>query len=352
MKKILLIALAILLCLNMLSCQSNTKKPRLYVFCWTDYIDPDLVKRFESENNCRVILDTYNSNESMHTKMRTSKSAFDIIVPSGYYISILLEQEILDPLNLPLLTNYQNLDPNILNKIEEYGFDVGYSVPYFWGTSGIIYNRTYISDEEMADVSWDIFGDPRFNDQNVVTMLDDIGEVMGAALIYNGYNANDFSDEALVKTRETLLRWDKNVVQFDSDSFKNEIQDGTIWFAHAYNGDAYQVMNENPDVGFALPKEGSTLWVDCLSIPKNSENKELAHKFINFLLDEEVALQNAEYVMYATPNLAAYHLLSEDMKENTNIYLTQEYLDKSYFLKNIRDGILKHDEIWQEIRNN
>ena len=336
-----------LVCL--LSCQSRSKEV-LYLFNWTDYIEQSLIKRFERENNCRVVLDTYNSNETMHAKLLTSKSAFDIIIPSGDYIALLLEDDLLDELDFSLLPNMRNLNPDILNKIKEYEFKGGYTVPYFWGTSGIIYNRKYISDAEMADISWDIFSESKY--ENKFTLLDDIREVIGAALIANGYQPNEFTATSLATARQTLLRWDKNVLQYDSDSFKNEIQDGTIWLGHAYNGDALQVMEENDEVGFVLPREGSTLWIDFFAIPRNAESKELAHKFINFFLEENNALKNAEYVQYATPNLAAYDKLDEVTRSNENIYPTDEYLNRSYLLKHIRDEILKLDIIWQEIRNN
>jgi spermidine/putrescine-binding protein len=183
-------------------------------------------------------------------------------------------------------------------------------------------------------------------------MLDDAREVIGVALIHNGFNPNDASQAALAKARTTLLAWDKNIAQFDSDSFKNESQDGTIWLGQAYNGDALQVMEENEDIGFVLPVEGSTLWIDFLAIPKNSENKELAHKFIDFLLDAKIALTNAEYVQYATPNKAALNLLPQEIQENEKIYPPEEYLEKCFLIKNIGEDLYKLDEIWQEIRNN
>jgi spermidine/putrescine transport system substrate-binding protein len=320
------------------------------VFIWTDYIAPELKKAFEREHGVRVRIDTYNSNETMHAKLLISKSAFDIIVPSGDYISILINDDLLDQIDKTRLPNYKNIDAMIMKKVHDYEFPSGFAVPYFWGTSGLIYNRNYISDEEMSDVSWDILGEERFNDKKVITMLDDMREVIGAALIFNGFDANDTSDTALSAARETLLRWNKNIVQYDSDSFKNEIQDGTIWIGHAYNGDALQVMEDNPDVGFALPIEGSTLWVDFLAIPKNSENKDLAHKFINFLLDAEVAYINAEYVMYATPNELAFKQLDLAIQQNENIYPHQDYINKSFLLKNIKEEAMKMNQIWQEIR--
>jgi len=347
MKRLILIILVFGLLLNLVSC---VKKPKLYLFSWTDYIAPELIRKFERDNDCKVVLDTYNSNETMHAKLLTSKSAYDIIIPSGDYISILIDDGLLEKINLSSLSNYSNLDPVILNKVEEYEFDLGYTVPYFWGTSGVIYNKKLVSEEDMTDISWDVFQNQKY--ANKITMLDDIREVIGVALIHNGFNPNDTSETALAIARESLLLWDLNVVQYDSDSFKNEVQDGTIWLGQAYNGDALQVMEENGDIAFVLPKEGSTLWIDFFAIPKNSENKELAHKYIDFLLDEKNALTNAEYVLYATPNVAAYKLLNKSMQENKNIYPVQEYLDKCFLIKNIRNEVLKLDVIWQEIRNN
>jgi len=376
MKKIITIILLIILILGVMSCS----KPRrvLYIFNWTDYIAPELTRRFERQNNVRIIYDTYNSNENMLTKLLTSSAAYDIIVPSGDHVEIMKEMGLLSKIDKSLLQNYHNLDPLILSMSQIYDADNEYSVPYFWGTmgfiyntqylsheemedvswdlfgderfSGFIYNTQYLSHEEMEDVSWDLFGDERFSGLNVITMLDDIREVLAAALIFNGYNPNDYSPEALTAARETLLRWNRNVAQFDSDSFKNDVQDGTIWFGQAYNGDALQVMEENENIGFVLPKEGSSIWVDFLVIPENSENKDIAHKFIDFLLDERVALTNAEWVQYATPNKGAFELLPQDIQDNKNIYPTEEYLRKSNLVINIGEHVLLFDEIWQELR--
>ena len=350
MKKVLTVLILISLMLSIMSCNMGSKKV-LYVFNWTDYIAPELIRQFERQNNCRIIYDTYNSNENMLTKLITSNAAYDIIVPSGDHVEIMKAMGLLSTIDKSLLTNYHNLDPVILSKSQIYDPDNDYSVPYFWGTAGLIYNKRYLPEHEMENVSWAFLGEERFNERNVMTVLDDTREVIGAALILNGYSPNDYSDEALDAARETLQSWKLNIAQFDSDSFKNDVQDGTIWFGMAYNGDALQVMEENEDIGFVLPKEGSTVWIDFLVIPENSENKELAHKFINFLLEENTAFTNADYVQYATPNQAAYNLLDEDIQNNKNIYPTSEFMDKSHLVINIGSNILRLDEIWQEIRN-
>ncbi len=344
---ILIVTVAVLLA----SCGKAVQQ-KLYVFNWTDYIEPELIKQFEAEYNCKVIYDTYNSNENMLTKILNSKASYDIAVPSGDHVAIMIKKDLLEKLDMSKLPNWENMDESILQKAASFDPTNEYSIPYFWGTCGLIYNRNNIPDEEMEDASWNKLGDPAFHGKNVVTMLDDAREVIGAALVTAGYSVNETSEEALDAAREYLKNWDKNISQFDSDSFKNEIQDGTTWLAQAYNGDALQIMAENEDIGFVLPKEGASLWVDCMVILKNAENKDLAYKFINFLNEAEVAATNADYVQYATPNKAAFMLLPEDIQNDTIIYPSDDFLSKSYPLKDIGEDIIKIDKLWEDMRSN
>ncbi|MCL1827678.1 MAG: spermidine/putrescine ABC transporter substrate-binding protein, partial [Candidatus Cloacimonetes bacterium] len=228
MKKTSTIITIIIMLFCILSCQSKPKQI-LYIFNWTDYIAPELVKKFERQYHCRIKYDTYNSNESMLSKMTTTNVAYDIIVPSGDHLSILIEKDLVDKIDKSQLSNYHNLKPLILQKMHEDDNSDNYGVPYFWGTGGIVFNTQYISEKEMQGISWDIFGDEKFAGKGVITLLEDIREVVGVALITNGFDPNDTSDEAIKIARETLLKWSPNIAQFDSDSFKNEVQDGTIW---------------------------------------------------------------------------------------------------------------------------
>jgi len=198
--------------------------------------------------------------------------------------------------------------------------------------------------------SWYILASTYFKNKNKVTMLDDAREVIGAALITAGFSPNVTSDAAIAAADKIVMTWDVNVSQYDSDSFKNEIQDGTTWVAQAYNGDALQIMDNNPDIGFILPNEGTSLWIDSIVIPKYSENKELAYKFIDFLLEAENGKKNAEYVQYATPNKASLQLLSDNVKSNPLIYPDDEYLDRCYMIENIGENVLKIDQLWQKVK--
>jgi len=344
------IILAILTLIGVVT-SSGRNRPTLFIFNWDYYICPKVVRQFERENGVRVVFDYYTSNENMLVKVQSGGNAYDIIVPSGDHVSIMMELGLLQKIDKELLSNYHKLNPDLLYQSQIFDPNNEYSIPYFWGTTGIIYNRRHLTDQEMENVSWDIFADARFAGRNVISFLDDVREVMGIALVFNGFSAYDTSPEAVAAAERTLERWSPNVSQFDSESFRTEIQDRTIWLGMAYNGDAMQVMEENPEVGFTLPREGSTIWMDFLVIPHDAPNPELAHKFINFLLDEQIGKRNTEYVQYATPNLAVYNLLPIEVRNNRNIYPSQEFISKSSFLKHIGEDIHEFDVVWQRIRH-
>lgn len=345
-------SIVIFLCFfTLLSCTGKHKKV-LYVFNWTDYVSKDLITEFEKQNDCEVVYDTYNSNENMLTKVMHSKASYDIVVPSADHVVIMRDKGLLEKLDKSRLSNFKNLDPDVLKKATAYDPNNDYAVPYFWGTTGLIYNKKYIPESQMKDCSWNVLGDPKFRGKKVVTMLDDVRSVIGTALIFAGYKFNDTSPEALAKARLVVLEWDRNVSQYDSDSFKNEIQDGTTWLAQAYDGDALQIMEQNKDIGFVLPKEGAEFWIDNMVILKASENKDLAYKFMDFMLSAENAKKNAMFVKYATPNKAAFDILPAELKNNPIVYPPKAYLDKCEAARFVGNGIVGMNKIWEEIKNN
>ncbi|MCK9309733.1 MAG: spermidine/putrescine ABC transporter substrate-binding protein [Candidatus Cloacimonetes bacterium] len=347
---IIKLMLLILIALTLSSCGKS--KPVLYIFNWSDYIDPVLIKEFEVANNCKIKYSTYDSNENMITKIKSARESFDVVFPSGDHVSILKEAGLLESLNRTKLTNYRNLNSGLLSKAQVFDNANEYSVPYFWGLTGLMYNKRYVPAELVAKQSWSIVGDPFFKAKNKVTMLDDAREVIGAALVYNGFDLNDTSEAALATAKKTLDAWDVNITQFDSDSYKNEVPDGTTWLAQSYNGDVLQQMAENKELGFFLPSEGSSLWMDNVVILKSSQNKELAYKFLDFLLEVNTAKRNAEYTQYATPNKAAHELLSDDIKNNALIYPSQEYLAKCYMIMALGNDVKKIDALYEAIKMN
>ncbi|MFW5628111.1 MAG: polyamine ABC transporter substrate-binding protein [Candidatus Cloacimonadaceae bacterium] len=349
-KTTLIIALGILIAILISGC--GTKKPVLYIFNWSDYIDPALIKEFEAEHDCKIKYSTFDSNENMLTKIKSATQSFDIIFPSGDHVSILRELDMLEELDREKLSNYDNLNPQLLEKARSFDPENKYSIPYAWGLTGLMYNKTFVPEEIVASGGWNILADSFFDNKNKITMLDDAREVIGAALVYSGYSVNDVSEEALTAAHDVLKVWDRNITQFDSDSYKNELQDGTTWLAQAYNGDAMQQMAENSDLAFILPKEGAAMWMDNIVMLNSSQNKDLAYKFINFLLDAEIAQRNSEYTMYPTPNLAAMTNMGEAFVQNELINPTEEYLEKCYMIDFIGDEARKIDNIYEDIKMN
>lgn len=349
MKSIIFISLVLMILLSMMSC---TKAPKntLYIFNWSDYIDPDLISEFEKQYDCRIRYSTFDSNENMLTKIKSSRESFDIVFPSGDHVSIMRQAGLLEELDKNKLPNLVNIDKDLIAKAKSFDPENAYSIPYFWGLTGLIYNRKYVPQEVVAQNSWHIIGSDFFKGKNKITMLDDAREVVGAALIVSGYDLNDTSEAAMEAAINVLRKWDKNITQFDSDSFKNEVPDGTTWLAQAYNGDAMQQIADNADLGFILPKEGASLWMDNMVILKSSKNKDLAHKFIDFMCDPDNALRNAEYTQYPTPNDKAFEKLNPEIKENKLIYPEHSYLDKCYMINPIGNEIKKIDALYEQIK--
>ncbi|HPN40491.1 MAG TPA: spermidine/putrescine ABC transporter substrate-binding protein [Candidatus Cloacimonadota bacterium] len=331
---------------------SCSKGPVLYVFNWSDYIDPELIAEFEKEYGCKVKYSTYDSNENMLTKIKSSRESFDLVFPSGDHVSIMIENGLAEKLDKAKLTNIANLDTLLMAKANEFDAGNQYSLPYFWGITGLLYNKQEVPVELVAKQSWNVIGDQFFSGKRKITMLDDAREVVGAAMISNGYDVNDTSEEALAAALTTLQSWDGNITQFDSESYKNEVADGTTWLAQAYNGDALQQMAQNQDLGFIFPQEGSSLWMDNMVILKSSKNKELAYQFINFLLRPEVAQRNADYVQYPTPNAAAFELLEASDKENRLIYPDDAYLQKCHMIRFLGDEVTKINDLFEKIKMN
>lgn len=341
------IVILVLILLSMLSL-AYTSEAKLYVFNWTEYIDPELVSEFEAINNCEVIEDYFDSNESMLTKVASSSKSYDLVCPSGDHVQIMLEMDLLEKLDKSKLPNWQHLNPKILDKLAYFDNAEDYAMPYFWGVTGILYNPNYLELGEDNSASWSLFQDEKY--KNKLMMLDDAREVVGAALIASGYSANDYSAQALKSAEEKLILWDRNISQYHSDAYKNDIPQEEVWIAQAYNGDALQVIREFDHLKFALMEEGGTYWIDSFVLLKNAENKDLAYKFLDFLMEPEIAARNAEWVEYASPNLTAYNdFVDEETKSNELIYISDSYLDRCFPIKYLGENVTNISSLYERI---
>ncbi|MCL2695380.1 MAG: spermidine/putrescine ABC transporter substrate-binding protein [Clostridiales bacterium] len=304
MKKLLAILLAAVLLLGLLAgCASG--RETLTILNWGDYMDPDIIKQFERENNVRIRYSTMASNEEMLVKLQAPDNVFDLCFPSDYIIERLIKLDLLHPLNKENIPNRANIGERFWAATDV--FDPGnvYSVPYMWGTVGILYNEDKV--DEPVD-SWSILWDERYAGQ--VIMYDSVRDSIAVALLKLGFDINTRDADEVTQARDALIWQRKNIVKgYGTDEIKADMVNGKAALAVVYSGDAVYAMDENDTLNYSVPLEGSNLWFDNMIIPKTSKNKELAEKFINFLCDAEVAAQNTEYIGYSTPNDAAFVLL-------------------------------------------
>lgn len=290
----------------------------LFLFNWTDYIDPSILEDFEKEYGVKVTQDVFDSNETMLPKIRAGNSGYDIVVPSDYAVKIMVQDKLIVPLDKSLLPNLKHIDPANLDLY----FDKGnaYSVPYFWGTTGIAYNKKVFP---TAPDSWAALFEPANLEavRGKFTMLDDPRETPGAVLVYKNKSINA-TDAADLQVVEQVLKDQKPFVSaYDSSNVNLKLATEEIVIAHAWSGMVAQAINGigdkpgNPDIAFVIPKEGGTIWQDNLAIVADSQNQYTAHVFINFLLRPAIAARNTDYVLYLTPNKDARPLLAQKTRD-------------------------------------
>jgi spermidine/putrescine transport system substrate-binding protein len=340
-KGIVYLANLVLFVLAFSSCSSSDRD--LYVFIWSDYIKPGLIAKFEEENNCRVIIDTYDSNESMYAKLKLGASAYDIIFPSNYIFSLMQEQGMLQPIDLTAIPNAKYLDPHYFSPFNK--SDVTEGIPYMVSCTGIGYRQDKI--HQIAP-SWSIFGNQKLKGR--MTMLNDMREALGAALKFLGYSVNTINEKEIDEAVNILIGWKKNLAKFESEQFKNGIASAEYLVVQGYNGDILQIMQESPEVQFLLPDEGTMISIDLLVIPNNAPNKELAQSFINFLLDPQNAAENMAFTYFLTPNLGAYEKLSPALRNNPALFTPVAILKKSDMIENLGVSSELYYRAWDKVK--
>ncbi|HIR69643.1 MAG TPA: spermidine/putrescine ABC transporter substrate-binding protein [Candidatus Pelethousia gallinarum] len=342
MKKIALV-LAILLVGTLFGCAAKEDSNTLYVLNWGDYIDEALLTQFEEETGIQVNYTTMATNEEMMVKLEEADCIYDVCFPSDYIIERLIQKDLLHELNKDNIPNFQYIDERFLDL--DFDPENKYSVPYMWGTVGILYNTTMVQEPVT---SWDILWDETYADQ--ILMYDSIRDTIGVALMKLGYSINT-RNEADIQAAEEALIAQKPIVQaYLGDPIKDRLISGGAAMGIVYSGDAMWCMYENPDLAYAVPETGSNLWFDNIIIPKTSDNTEAAEAFINFLCDPEVAAQNAEYIGYSTPNAAALEILGEEYINDPTYNPPQELLDKCEIFHDLGDFITVYNDAWNRIK--
>ncbi|MDR3190105.1 MAG: ABC transporter substrate-binding protein [Lactobacillaceae bacterium] len=294
----------------------------LTIFNWGDYIDPALLKKFEKQTGYQVDYETFDSNEAMLTKVEKGGTHYDILIPSDYMIQKMKKQNLLLPLDHSKLTGYQNYDPRFLNQ----PFDKGnkYSLPYFWGTLGIVYNDKYVKADEVK--TWNDLWNTKWRDS--IMLYDSSRDMMGMALAANGDSINSKHQADLMAAKGRLDALMPNVKAIIADEMKMYMVQDEAKIAVDYSGDASIMVDENPHLHYVVPNGAGNIWFDNMVIPKSVQNKPAAYAFMNFMSEPKNAADNAIYNGYATPNQAAAKLLPKATLDDQQWYPKQSVLDK------------------------
>jgi len=317
---------------------------QLFVYNWPYYISDKVIPEFEKEFSVKVTYDNYSSNEELLAKFQAGASGYDLIFPSDYMVTMMINQKLLEPLDHGRIPNIKNLDERFK------GLDCDpknvYSLPYFWGTSGIGVNTEKV--KEPVD-SWKILWDEKYKE--CISMLDDMRSVTQPALKLLGYSLNSTDKNQLKEAKDLLLKQKPLVKAYTSDTYVDFLKSGDLWLSQGYSGDVFQVIKENKSIHYVIPKEGTEIWVDNMCVPKGAKNKETAELFIDFLLRPEVSAENSNSTWYANPNIASKKFIKPEIINNPAIYPSKETLDKCEFLKDLGENNILYEELYNELKS-
>jgi spermidine/putrescine transport system permease protein len=316
----------------------------LNLFIWSNYIAPETLATFERRYGVKVNVDLYDSNEALLAKLQAGNAGYDVICPSDYSVQVLVAQGLLRALDRSALPHLANVDPSFLDR----GYDRGnrYSAPYFWGTTGIAYDRTKVA----APVdSWTALWDPRYRGR--ILMLDDAREAFMAALKSRGLSLNTTDRARLEEARDLLVLQKPLVRAYNSTNFEDVLLSGDVWLAQGWNGQFAKAMEQDPDIVYVIPKEGATVFIDNLAIPADARNPDLAHAFIDFTLEPDVAAEICETMKYSSPNRAAWPKLSPATRRNSAIFPPPDVLRRLELIEDLGDATVLFDELWTQVKS-
>lgn len=320
-----------------------SSKSVLNVYNWGDYIDESVLKEFEKEYKVKVNYDTFTTNEDMYIKLKAGGSSYDLLIPSDYMIKRMIDEDRLEKLDFNNIPNYKYIGSTF--KDLEYDPQNEYSVPYMWGTVGILYNRKMVSTQPD---SWKILWDQKYAKQ--ILMMDSQRDSIGITLKMLGYSLNSTDLAELEAAKNALIQQKPLVLAYVVDEVKDKMISEEAALAVVWSGDAVYCMRENENLDYVIPKEGSNLWFDAMVIPKGAPHKEAAEKFINFMCDTEIAFRNADYIGYASPHTEAVKKLPEDITSNRSAYPLEEDLKSSEVFTNLVSVLKEFDRIWTEVK--
>lgn len=314
------------------------------VYNCADYIDESLIKDFERETGIKVVYNKYTTNEEMYQKIKSTPGQYDLVFPSDYMIEKMVNEDLVEEINYDNIPNYENIDKKFTSL--SYDPENKYSVPYLWGTIGIIYDADVVT--EPVD-SWDVLWDPQYKGE--ILMFDSIRDTLAISLKRLGYSMNSTNPDEITEAKNELIKQKPLVQAYVVDDVKDKMISGEAALATVWSGDAmYMIEESDLNLQYAVPKEGSNKWFDAMVIPKGAPNKAGAESFINFMCDPNNAFINADYIEYATPNKGAFDLLGDEVKNNPGAYPPDEVLDKCEVFTDLGDYLRLYDDAWLDIQ--
>lgn len=340
----IVLAIALSMTMGLVGCNKKDDSKSLNVYNWGDYIDPDVLKDFEEEFGIKVNYNTFATNEDMYVAIKKGGTSYDVAFPSDYMIERMIEDDLLEPLDKSKLDNFKNLDEKFLDL--DFDRDNKYSLPYMWGTVGIMYNKKLVSEEDVD--SWDILWDKSY-EKNIL-MLDSQRDTFAVALKKLGYSMNTRDRGELEEAKEELIKQKPLVYAYVGDEGKDLMVGEEAALSVVWSGDALAMVRENENLAYSIPKEGTNLWFDNMVIPKNARNKEMAHEFLNFMQRPDIAARNTDYIGYSSPNLKAKELLPKDIVNSYIAYPNDEEILNTEIFKDPRDIIRLYDDLWIELK--
>lgn len=344
-KIISLAAIAIISMSLLTGCKgSKSSEEVLNIYNVGDYINEDLIDKFEKETGIEVVYETYDTNEMMYQKLQGGSTNYDLIVPSDYMIEKLIKEDMVQEIDFNNIPNYKNIDDNF--KKQSYDKNNKYSVPYMWGTFGILYNKTMVSNPVE---SWDMLWDEKYKGE--ILMLDSVRDSMGIALKKLGYSMNSTNPDEIQKAQEELIKQKPLVLAYVNDEGKDRLLAEEAAMGIVYSGDAVTLMEQNENLQYIIPKEGTNKWIDAMCIPKTAQNKKEAEMFINFMLDPQNSKENVDYIGYSTPNKATLEILDDSVKNNKVAYPSDEIIRKSESFIDLGDKLKLYDDAWLKIKS-
>lgn len=311
----------------------------LHIANWSDYIAEDTVAKFQKETGIKVKYSTYESNEEMMSKLQVGAAGYDIVVPTGYIVTVLAAQNLLLPLRKQYLTNWKNVAPLFVNP----EFDPGnkFGTPWQWGTTGIAYRSDKVNPPPD---SWGVFHDAKYKGK--MTQMDDLRDTVGAWLKFRGKSMNSTDAADLEQAKKDAIAAKVNLKAYVSAAVKGQLVAGDVWIAQLWNGDTAQAKVEEAKIDYVLPKEGGCIWTDSLVIPASAPHKRAAHAFMDFILRPEIAASISDFTGYGTPVAPAMTQM-----KNPVPYPTDDERKRLEYQKDLGQAAQAWDKLWTEIKS-